>query len=187
MAGQPTSMLSSSTIEIGLELGTRASTGLTSNDPTVLNTLGARLLKREKYEEIVASPVAPTPGGDDYPDGGFTAWCVVLGVSQFNHSLVFSVFLIRVRSCSVHVLFSRRRLYSTEAQYRIPDSPQSILSGSVSPIAGGCVNFRPCPSVMLRLTLGTGIPILLRTGSHTGDPNLNNVSPQLFTSSVQSI
>jgi len=115
MAGQPTSTLSSSTIEMGSESGIRASTDLTSDDSTALSTPGSRPLKREEYEETVASPVTPTPDGDDYPDGGFAAWCVVLGVSQFNHSLVFSIFLIHVRSCSVRVLFSRRRLYSTSS------------------------------------------------------------------------
>ena len=187
MAGQPTPMLSSSTIEMGSESDTRTSTGLTSDDPTALNTPAAQPLKREGYQETVASPVAPTPGRDDYPDGGFAAWCVVLGVSQFNHSFIFSVFLISVRSCSVRVLCSRRRLYSTSSVSSTRLISDSILSGPVSPVAGECVNFRLYPSAIFRLTLGVGIPIVLRTDSHTGDLNLNNVSPQLFTSGVQSI
>ena len=89
MVFQPTLMLSSSTVEMGSELSDRASTGLTSDDSTTLNTPGVRPSEKEECEETVASPVAPTPDGDDYPDGGFAAWCVVLGVSQSDHSLGF--------------------------------------------------------------------------------------------------
>ena len=59
------------------------------------------------------SEVAPTPDADDYPDGGVTAWCVVLGVSKLNHFLVISNFLMGVRSCRLCVLISRRRLHFT--------------------------------------------------------------------------
>ena len=94
MAFQPTPMLSSSTVEIGSEPSDRALTclTLTSDGSVTLNTLEPILpSEKKKYEETVTSPVAPTPGEDDYPDGGFAAWCVVLGVSRFNH-LVFSDF-----------------------------------------------------------------------------------------------
>ena len=89
MALQPTPMLRSNTVEMCPELSDRASTGLTSDRSTALNIPGDLLSEKKEYEETVASPVAPTVGEDDYPDGGFTAWCVVLGVSQFNHPLVF--------------------------------------------------------------------------------------------------
>ena len=98
MAFQPTLILSSRTVKIGSESSTRASTGFTSDESIAVNTPEVRSLEQEEYEETVASLVAPIPGGDDYPDGGFTAWCVVLGVSQFNHSLVFSNSLMRIRS-----------------------------------------------------------------------------------------
>jgi len=104
-------MLRSNAIGIGPELSDRVLAGLTSDRSTVLNTPGVPLSEKKEYEETVASPVAPTPGEDDYPDGGFTAWCVVLGVSQFNHLLVPSDFLMR--TCSLRVLFSRRRSHST--------------------------------------------------------------------------
>lgn len=110
MAFQQTLMWSSSIVGMGSESNNRVSTGLISDDSTALNTPGVCQSEKEEYEETMASPVAPTPGEDDYPDGGFTAWCVVLGVSQLNHFLVFSVLLIRVRSCSQRVLFSRRML-----------------------------------------------------------------------------
>ena len=83
----------------------RVSTGL-SDDSTALNTSGVRPSEKQEYEDTVASPVAPTPGGDDYHDGGFTAWCVVLGVSQLDHSLVFSNSLMCVRSQSTCPSFS---------------------------------------------------------------------------------
>jgi len=91
MAFQPTLMLSPSTVEIGSESSNRASTSLTSGESTALDTPEVRPLEKGEYEETVASAVATTPDGDDYPDGGFTAWCVVFGVSQFNNSLVFSI------------------------------------------------------------------------------------------------
>jgi len=91
MAFQPTLVLSSSTVKMDSELSTWASTSLTSKESVALNTPEVRPSEKQEYEETVASPVAPTQGGDDCPDGGFTAWCVVLGVSQFNHSLVFSI------------------------------------------------------------------------------------------------
>jgi len=81
MAFQPTPMLSSSTVEMDSESSDRAPTGLTSDESTALNTPEVRPSEKEEYEETITSPVAPTPGGDDHPDGGFTAWCVVLGVS----------------------------------------------------------------------------------------------------------
>ena len=113
MAFQPTPMLSPSTVEMGSELSDRASTTLTSDDSTVLNTSEVRLSEKEEYEGTVASSVAPTPGGDDYPDGGFAAWCIVLGVSQFNYSLDSLDSLMHVRSFSSRVPTSRRGLYST--------------------------------------------------------------------------
>ena len=94
MALQPTLMLRSNTIEMGPELSDRVLAGsLTYDRSTALNTPEVPLSEKEEYEETVASPVAPTVGEDDYPDGGFTAWCVVLGVSQFNHLLIFSDFV----------------------------------------------------------------------------------------------
>jgi len=92
MAFQPTLVLSSSTVEMDSEPSTRASTGLTSEESVAFNTPEVQSSEKQEYEETVASAVAPTQGGDDYPDGGFTAWCVVFGVSQFNHSdLIFAI------------------------------------------------------------------------------------------------
>jgi len=186
MAFQQTLMWSSSTVGMGSESSTRASTGLTSDDSTASSTPGVRSPDKEEYEETVASAVAPTPGGDDYPDGGFTAWCVVLGVSQFNHILVFSVLLIRVRSRSQRVLFLRRRLYSISlvSNNRLT-SDDLLRSGPAS--AWGVRAFQILLLDDVVAHLETGIPILLRTDSHTRNSNLNNVSPQLFTSSVQPI
>ena len=89
MALQPTPISKSNTIEMDPELSDRVLASLTYDRSTALNTPGVPLSEKKEYEETVASPVAPTVGEDDYPDGGFTAWCVVLGVSQFNHPLVF--------------------------------------------------------------------------------------------------
>jgi len=186
MTFQQTLMWSSSTVEMGSESSTRASTGLISDDSTALNTPGVRQSEKEEYEETVASPVAPTPGVDDYPDGGFAAWCVVLGVSQLNHCLVFSVLLIRVRSCSRRVLFSRRMLYFTSlvSNNRLT-LEDSLRSGPAS--AWGVRAFQILSLADVVAHLETGVPIVLRTDSHTRNFNLNNVSPQFFTSSVQSI
>ena len=112
MALQPTPMLRSNTVEMCPELSDRASTGLTSDRSTALNIPGDLLSEKKEYEETVTSPVAPTLGEDDYPDGGFTAWCVVLGVSQSN-DLVPPNCLTGVWSRRLRVLFSRRRLHST--------------------------------------------------------------------------
>jgi len=108
-------MLSSSTVEMGSELSDRGLAGLTSDGSTTLNAPGVLPSEKRGYEETVASPVALTPGGDDCPDGGLAAWCVVLGVSRFNHSLAFSNSLMHVRPCSVRVPFSRRRLHPTSS------------------------------------------------------------------------
>ena len=113
MAFQPTPMLSSSTIEMGSESTDRALSGLASDDSITLSTPEVRPSEKKEYEETVPSKVAPTPDADDYPDGGVTAWCVVLGVSKLNHFLVISNFLMRVRSCRLCVPISRRRLHST--------------------------------------------------------------------------
>jgi len=106
-------MLSSSTIEMGSESSDRALTGLASDDSITLSTPEVRPSEKKEYEETVPSQVAPTPDADDYPDGGFTAWCVVLGVSKLKNFLVISNFLMRVRSCRLCVPISRRMLHST--------------------------------------------------------------------------
>jgi len=186
MAFQPTPMLSSSTIEVGSELSDRALTGLASDDSITLNISEVRPSEKKEYEETVASQVTPTPDADDYPDGGVAAWCVVLGVSRLNHSFVFSNFLMRVRSCRLCVPISRRRLHSTSlASNNRLTSERSLRFGLAS--AWGVRAFRSFSSLTLRLTLETGIPILLRTNPHTRDPNLNNVGPQFFTSRVRLI
>jgi len=179
-------MLSSSTVEMGSESSTRISTGLASDDSAVLNISRVRPSEKQEYEEPVVSPVAPTPSVDDYPDGGFTAWCVVLGVRQFNHFLVFSVLLIRVRSRSQRVLFLRRMSYSTSlvSNNRLT-LDDSLRVGPSS--AWGVRAFQTLPLGDVVAYLETGVPILLRTDSHTRNFNLSNVSPQLFTSNVQSI
>ena len=93
MALQPTPISKSNTVEMDPELSDRVLASLTYDRSTALDTPEVPLSEKEEYEETVASPVAPTVGEDDYPDGGFTAWCVVLGVSQFNHLLIFSDFV----------------------------------------------------------------------------------------------
>jgi len=107
MAFQPTPMLSSSTVEFGSELSDRTLTcpTLTPDGSTALNNPEVQPSEKKEYEETVTSPVALTPGEDDYPDGGFTAWCVVLGVSQFNYFFVFSDFF-DARAQSTCALFS---------------------------------------------------------------------------------
>jgi len=95
------------------ESSDRELTGPTLDGSTVLNTSEVQPSEKKECEETVVGPVAPTQGGDDYPDGGVTAWCVVLGVSKLNNPLAFSDLLTRVRSCSLRVLISRRRLHST--------------------------------------------------------------------------
>jgi len=59
---------------------------LTSGESTTSNVWENRLSEKKEDEGIVASPVDPTSDVGDYPDGGFAAWCVVLGVSQFTFS-----------------------------------------------------------------------------------------------------
>lgn len=94
---------------VDLESSERA---LASGGSTTSNILEDRSSEKKESEEIAASPVAPTPGAGDFPDGGFAAWCVVLGVSQ----LAFSSFLvgenlIQPWSRSLHVPFSQRGLH----------------------------------------------------------------------------
>jgi len=97
-----------------LESNDRVPTGLPSEESTAFNSPVDRLSEKKEDEETVASPVTtPTPGADDFPDGGLVAWCVVVGVSQLNRFFVFENFLMPVRSCSRRVLFSRRKLHST--------------------------------------------------------------------------
>ena len=171
---------------MGPEPSDRDLTGLTSDRSTALNTPEVPLSEKEGYEEAVTSPVAPTLGEDDYPDGGFTAWCVLLGVSQSNNLLVFSNFLMDVWSCRLRVLFSQRKLHSTSlvANTRLTseDSLSFGLAGS-----WGVREFQILPLDDVSAQLEIGIPILLRTGSHTRDPNLDNVSPEFFTLSVRLI
>ena len=116
MALQPTPMLRSSTVEMDSESNDRALTRLTSHESTALNTSEDRPSeKKEDEEETVASPVAPAPGPGDFPDGGFAAWCVVVGVSRLNHfPRLFEFFLMPCPVvCRLHALCSRRRLHST--------------------------------------------------------------------------
>jgi len=77
---------------MGSDSSDRELTGLTPDGSTALNIPEARSSEKEEYEETVTSPVAPTQGGDDHPDGGFTAWSVVLGVSKLNHPPFFQIF-----------------------------------------------------------------------------------------------
>ena len=116
MTFQPTPMLSSSTVEMGSESSDRGLAGLTPDESAKSNAPGDLPSEKKGYKETVTSPIALTLGGDDYPDGGLAAWCVVLGVSRFNHSLALSnSSLMHVRPCSVRVLFSRRRLHLTSS------------------------------------------------------------------------
>ena len=55
---------------------------MTPGEPTTLNILGSEWPERKKDEEEEASSASPTSDAYDFPDGGFAAWCVVLGVSQ---------------------------------------------------------------------------------------------------------
>jgi len=87
MALQPTPMLRTSTVKMGTGSSDRELAGLASDGSTALDTPEVWSPEKEEYEETVVSPVAPTPGRDDYPDGGFTAWSVVLGVSKLNHGV----------------------------------------------------------------------------------------------------
>ena len=60
---------------------------LTPGESTTSNIWEDRLSEKKEDEGIVASPVDPASDVGDYPDGGFAAWCVVLGVSQFTSFL----------------------------------------------------------------------------------------------------
>ena len=71
------------------ESNDRVRTSKISGESTALNSPQDRPSEKNEDEESIASPVAPTPGPGDFPDGGFAAWCVVLGVSRLNHFLVF--------------------------------------------------------------------------------------------------
>jgi len=67
---------------------------LESNERTLASesmTLGISedLLSGKKEDEIETSPVDPISDAGDYTDGGFAAWCVVLGVNQFTISSSF--------------------------------------------------------------------------------------------------
>ena len=75
MAMQPTPTLRSSTVEKDSESKDRPLTCLTTAESMAASE------KKDDEETVVASPVAPTPGAGDFPDGGFAAWCVVVGVS----------------------------------------------------------------------------------------------------------
>ena len=105
------------TTEIGLESNERM---LTPDESMTLGALESRPSETKEDKETEVSPVFSTPGADDidYPDGGFAAWCVVLGVSQMA-ILAFSSFSNGVRACSIPVPFSQRRLHFSS-------SPQNI-------------------------------------------------------------
>jgi len=60
----------------------------TPGESTTSNILEDRLSEKKEDEGVVTSPVAPTPDVGDCTDGGFAAWCVVLGVSQLTSSFV---------------------------------------------------------------------------------------------------
>lgn len=54
---------------------------ITPGESTTLNILGSEWSER-KEDEKESSLASPTSDACDFPDGGFAAWCVVLGVSQ---------------------------------------------------------------------------------------------------------
>ena len=93
---------------------------------------------------------------------------------------------MRIRSCSPCVLLSRRRLHSTSVVSDTRLTSEDSLSFGLAS-AWGVRAFKILPSSVSRLTLETGIPIVLRTNPHARDLNLGDVNPQFFTSSVQSI
>ena len=68
-------------------------------------------LEKKEKDNVETSPANLTDAADGYPDGGFAAWCVVLGVSEPSVSLPFGS---PNEPCarSPRVLFSRRKLHS---------------------------------------------------------------------------
>lgn len=65
---------------MGLKLGERVPT---YDGSVTLDAVDDQTLEEKVEDEgIEIGPVLPTPDGDDYPDGGLAAWCVVLGVSS---------------------------------------------------------------------------------------------------------
>lgn len=48
--------------------------------------------EKKEDEETEVSPVAPAPGPGDFPDGGFAAWSVAVGVSRFTISSSVQIF-----------------------------------------------------------------------------------------------
>jgi len=57
-----------------------------TSDESIMLKFAEDLQSEEKgeSEEIGVSPVLSTPDVDDYPDGGFAAWSIVLGVSPLT-------------------------------------------------------------------------------------------------------
>ena len=51
-------------------------------ESTTLKISGSEWSEKEEDEEKESSSASLTSDACDFPDGGFTAWCVVLGVSQ---------------------------------------------------------------------------------------------------------
>jgi len=124
-------------------------------------------------------PVISTLNVDDYPDGGLAAWSVVLGVSPLTNPSL-SEFTDQAWSCSLRVPSSRRRSHSTDfvPNHRFT-SNYTHRFGLVN--SWGVRHSGPPCLLTSWLTAEIGISIVLRTGSHTRDSNVNNVSAEFFT------
>lgn len=78
MLPQQSVMYTPNTAETGSGSNER---GLTSTESVAAKVSEDRLSEKEK-EDVEASPAILVGAVDDYPEGGFAAWCVVLGVSK---------------------------------------------------------------------------------------------------------
>ena len=99
MGLQLTLVSTPNTLETDLESSERVST---PGESTTIHTLEDRSLeKKEEEEEIEPSPTTLTSDADDYPDGGFAAWLVVMGVSRLSISSM--LFPDAKSGCIVHM------------------------------------------------------------------------------------
>ena len=140
MGLQLTLVSTPNTLETDLESSERV---WTPGESTTIHTLEDRSLeKKEEGEEIEPSPTIPTSDADDYPDGGFAAWLVVMGVSRLSISSIFKFFDAR-SGCIVHMYhFLDVGCILLRAQCRTANSSLTVLSGSVSSMPGECVHLR---------------------------------------------
>lgn len=66
----------------------------TSDGSVTVSIPDDRPSEKKEEEDLEVAPVIPKSEADDCPDGGFAAWCIVLGVSKLAILSALNIFLI---------------------------------------------------------------------------------------------